>query len=131
MKTYRSTKDIAATIREALKRELPKYKFSVTVEYFSGGSAINLALMSGPKQVLANGKGYEQLNEYTLMDPSRRMPDYGPQLTKEGERVMRKACELLSAEHWDKSEPMIDYFCTNFYKHVAVGKWNRPYEVKP
>lgn len=130
MSTYRSPKEIAVTIREALKKELPSWKFSVTVKNYD---SITVALMSGPKPVTVDGKGYAQLNHYTLLDGSSFRPDRlnnGCYLTHVGWDVMRKAAEILSREHWDKSEIQIDYFCCNFYRHLDIGKWDKWYQVK-
>lgn len=155
MNGYRSTKDIAATVRAELKKQLPKWKFSVTVQSYSGGSSIALALMQGPEQVVEahhewipslrehlrvpyadeyGFSGYAQLNHYQLMssnerDQALRLTN-GEYLTPKGWEVMKKATEILSQEHWDKSDAQTDYFCTNFYRHVNVGRWDKPYRVK-
>lgn len=128
----KTTKEIAASVREQLKKELPGWKFSVRFESFSGGSSINLSLMSGPEQVMV-GSGYAQLNQYTFKDsPTAYGRDYhnnGVQLTPKGWEVMRAAVAILSADHWDKSDIQTDYFCTNFYMHVEIGRWDRDYQV--
>lgn len=43
-----TTKDIAGKIRIELKEKYPTHKFSVRIESFSGGSAINLCIMESP-----------------------------------------------------------------------------------
>ena len=124
------TKEIAATVRKELKEALPGWKFSVVYESYSGGSAINLSLMEGPEAV---GSGYAQLNHYDLIRHTYdQRPAYNmqTQLNAKGWEVMKKATELLAQYHWDKSDAMVDYFCCNFYMHVAIGKWNKPYEIR-
>lgn len=164
MNTYRSTKDIAALVRETLKKELPAWKFSVRVQNYSCGSSITLSLMSGPEQVVearyqhvhsfprAGAQpeeyqfkipyteqqpfpGYAQLNHYQLEADNQGERELrlsnGEYLTPLGWSVMKKANEILSAEHWDKSDAQTDYFCCNFYRHLEVGQWNKDYQVKP
>lgn len=46
-----ATKDIAKNIRDYVKAVYPNYKFSVTTESFSGGSAIEVALMETPVEL--------------------------------------------------------------------------------
>lgn len=153
MSSYRGTKEIAATIRQELKKQLPAWKFSVTMDSYSGGSSITVALMSGPERVVEARReyvfgrdhvrlpytaeypfpGYAQLNHYQLLnndgfEQAKRLSN-GEYLTETGWEVMRKAAQILSFEHWDKSDSMTDYFCTNFYRHVHIGKWNKDYEV--
>lgn len=147
---YHSTKDIAKAVREQLKKELPQWKFSVTVESYSGGSSITLSVMAGPKQIVEahhdwqKGRieytpdnpfsGYAQLNHYQLLsslasDQEKRLTN-GEYLTPQGWKMLRKAAQILSAEHWDKSDSQVDYFNTNFYRHVQIGKWDKSYEVR-
>jgi hypothetical protein len=36
---------------------------------------------------------------------------------------------LKSADWYDRTNSMIDYFDTAYYADINVGKWNQPYEV--
>ena len=132
MSNYRSTKDVAATVRESLKRELPNWKFSVRVESYSGGSSIHLSLMQGKEEVLVGGTGYAQLNQYTFGNKGLNTYPWnnGAQLTPAGWEVMAEATKILGREHWDKSDAQIDYFNCAFYMHIEIGQWNKPYQVK-
>ncbi len=64
---YISTSDVKM-IREALKVEFPKHRFSVTKE--SGGLSVNVAVVKGPSNLLADigeswdGAGYQDINHY-------------------------------------------------------------------
>lgn len=129
------TKEIAASVRQELKETLPLWKFSVQIERFAGGSAINLALMSGPDEVLV-GSSYAQLNKYAFVVGApyvRQGENYinnGNILTPAGFEVMNKATAILSKYHRDDSNYSTDFFSCNFYMHIAIGKWNKGYEVK-
>lgn len=146
--SYLSTKDISAKVRNELKRVLPDWKFSVQMKSFAGGSSITLALMSGPEEVMgewpegSNGRewgsarpGYAQLNPISFGSQGRfygkdELISNGYQLTPKGWEVMEIATKILSADHWDKSDVMSDYFSCNFYMHVDIGKWDRNYEIR-
>jgi hypothetical protein len=130
MTGYRSLTDIAKTVRQSLKAELPDWKFSVTTKLYSGGGSITLALMSGPEEVTIDGKGYAQLNHYNFTSRPDRLNN-GCYLSHAGWDVMKKATEVLAREHWDKSDAQIDYFCCAFYMHVEIGKWDVPYRLTP
>lgn len=128
-----STKEVAANVRDELKKALPGWKFSVTYQSFAGGSAIDLALMAGPEDVQVSGEGYHQLNQYCFMGDRgliTRPWNNGAQLTEKGWDVMEQATKILAAYHWDQSDAQIDYFCCNFYMRISIGKWNKPYTTK-
>jgi hypothetical protein len=130
MNDYRSLKDIAKTVRENLKAELPQWKFSVRVD---NHIAISLSLMSGPYQVLESGDGYAELNPYTFLNNygygREEKQSNGAQLTFFGFNAMDDATKILAREHWDKSDTQTDYFCCAFYMHVNIGRWDKDYKV--
>ena len=35
----------------------------------------------------------------------------------------------MNSYNYDDSDGMVDYFNTNFYGYVHIGKWDKPYEV--
>lgn len=144
-----NTKEIAKQIRTDLKT-MKGYKFSVRTEYFSGGSAIHLNVMNSPIKLIRTmpeipeyinpeinytrsqiedmqGNNYHQLNEYQLRD------EYNPEswcngvfLTEAGHNDLMKIVKIGKKEHWDKSDISVDYFHTNFYFHISLGKWDKP-----
>lgn len=127
-----SLKEIAAEVRWQLKRDLPLWKFSVQVRRYE---AIDLTLMAGPAHVLADSTiGHAQLNHYAFLGKdfpkADRLISNGYILTSKGWDVMSKATHILAAYHWDKSDIQADYFNCNFYIHVNIGKWDRPFEVR-
>lgn len=127
---YIGTKEIAAKVRAELKAALPGWKFSVTYESFAGGSSIDLRLVSGPEEVIVSGSE-GSLNHYDfLRDWGDRPKSNGVVLTDKGWEVMATATKALEKYHWDDSDARVDYFHCNFYMHVAIGKWDKPYTVK-
>lgn len=102
-------------IRELLKSEFPKYKFSV-----SGGNSLSLqvAIMSGPEDfssVLGEWKSID-INQYHLYQYGRF------------EKLFTKMFKAMKSQNWfDKSDSMTDYFHTAYYMSLSIGKWNKPY----
>lgn len=86
-------KDIAKLVRTDLKQAYPDYKFSVRIERFSMGQAINVEVFN------------------TGVD--NRWED-------EGRALQQKLEKIIDAYSYDNSDPMTDYFHTRFYSHVYI-----------
>ena len=138
---YISTEEVKH-IRNALKAEMPEYKFSVTKD---GHYGVRIAFMEGKawkphtsidrytgEGVVWTGEGYHQLNHKWAVD------FYGEENGKIIEKVVKiaKTAPLgkggLNSDGWyDKSDAMTDYFDIAFYIWVNIGKWDKPYKVVP
>ena len=121
---YISTSDVKM-IREALKEEFPKYRFSVSKG--SGGLSVNVAVVKGPSNLLADigetwaGAGYQDINHYHTHMYGEHESFF--------DSVVQTIKTAPSRQWYDKSDAMIDYFDTAFYMHVSVGKYGKPYEM--
>lgn len=114
--------EIAKRTRESLKKEFPNLTFSVTKESFSGGSSMSVILMKGNfNPFVDSDEEYVQLNKNSI--------DRDERLTDEAKRVMTRAAEIAQIYNWDNSDPMTDYFDVNYYLHIGIGKWDKPYEM--
>jgi hypothetical protein len=123
-------KEIAKTIRQELKKAHPECKFSVRIERFAGGAAIDVYLMSGPfLPFTLEGKMHGQVNQYQLSAGYEAYVARFGSLTEEAFNVVASAVEIGNRENWDNSNAMIDYFDVNYYFSIAVGKWDKKYEV--
>ncbi|MCI9976483.1 hypothetical protein JY742_10160 [Clostridioides difficile] len=120
---YLSTKDIAKIIRQYVKEIYPTYKFSVTTTSFSGGSSISVSLMEAPSNIFNEGleKDYIQINHYNISSDDR--------LNSIGKSVLNDVYSQLQSYNYDDSDAMIDYFDTNFYIDINVGKWDKAFKV--
>ena len=131
-----TTKEIAKRVRAYLKKQFPDCKFSVRAKYFSGGSELSIALMGAPFEAfLENPVGYAQLNHFTLLHD---YPDYdnpnaplcnGRKLTREAWELLRDVTKFALSFNRDDSEPMLDYYDTNFYFDLSIGRWDKPFKV--
>jgi hypothetical protein len=121
-----SKKDIAKIMREYVKNVYPTWKFSIRMD---GYNSIHISVMEAPidlftsegREGLYNGKAHEQINHYYI-DGDSRITDYC-------KMVLKDIYSMLSSYNFDDSDSSIDYFHTNFYITLQIGKWNRPFEV--
>lgn len=150
-----STTDIAKIIRQQLKKEYPNCKFSIRSEYYSMGSSIHICLISAPFEVFpdnvpdldhpvaeinrfagylkeAREKGYTQLNQYQFKYnwKDEQINNCTP-LTEKVWSCMKRVYQIATEYNYDDSDAQIDYFSTNFYLHLNIGKWNKPFVVLP
>ncbi len=136
---YKDIKEIAKEIRKQVKKEFPTCKFSVSIERYSGGQSLNVALMEAPFECFANDTDvngnpedgdYAQLNEYQLRrDYNDVLICNGTYLTREAWDVMKRTDEIQGEYNWDKSDRQSDYFNVNYWYHSAIGKWNKAFQV--
>jgi hypothetical protein len=125
---------IADRVRAQLKAELPECKFSVTTTHFSGGRELRISLSEAPFQMFNDPElKHAQLNEYQFGEGKTgegiSCLNNGERLTPQGWEVMNKASIIGQAENWDKSDPQSDYFNVNYWFHIAVGQWDKPYKI--
>lgn len=130
--------ELTANIRAALKKEYPEWKFSVT---HSNGSSrsVTVALMSGPRDVYVKNEltpGNTQVNHYYIDHYSQAYANEWPQLphhvilTDEAVTMLKRVSEISNKTNWNRSDIQSDYFDVNFYFHLDIGKWDKPYTVK-
>lgn len=109
---YISTEEVKK-IRESLKKELPEFKLSVCRE---NGHALCVHLMAGPVKF---PQSYDQVNHFHYRN------HYEGDALKVLDRVMGTidALHPRKIEHEDSDYGSIP----NYYLHLQVGKWNKPY----
>ena len=128
-------KETAKEVRQTLTKEYPACKWSVRIERFSGGQEMKVALLAAPFEAFArdvdcNGnkvKGYTQLNQYQFSSPDDDNRNNGAYLTREAWDCMAEAYKIASRDNWDKSDPQTDYFNVNYWLHLEIGNWDRPF----
>ncbi len=128
---HRDIAEIAKEVRANLKAEFPACKFSVTIERYSMGRSLTVALMEAPFPVLEDthhwSKGHAQLNEYTLKNEYTDGKNNGAILTREAWDVLAKASKIGNATNWDDSDMMTDYYSVNYSFSIYVGKWDKAF----
>lgn len=144
-----SLKEIATKLRERVKKEMPDIKWSITIEHYSMGQSLHISLMEAPfeaiicqrRRVFKNGqeeweesqpeKQSAQLNHYTFREGYEHTEgcSNGTKLTRKAWNVLSLVSGYATSFNFDDSDSQIDYFHTNFYLHLNIGKWDKPFVV--
>lgn len=138
-------KDITKAIREYAKKQYPKFKFSVTTPHYS---SINIDLMAGPVSPFAtpdadkvslahinnNWGGVEAVVEgwkNNILTGRHSVNHHWLQndykLTDEAKAMFEDIKNFAQSYNYDDSDSMTDYFDTNFYLSMGIGKWDKPF----
>jgi hypothetical protein len=126
-------------IAKALKPILAKYKVKGSLSVRNHMSIV-LILKSGAIDFIGNSNrvcgndfyqvargfkpndtGYDQVNPYWIKD---HYDGFAKDFLTEA------LAALKSADWYDESDAMTDYFNTAYYVDINIGKWNKPYEVE-
>jgi len=135
MREYKDIKLIAKEVKQELTRQYPDCQWSTRIERFSGGQALNVTLMTAPFEAFAKDKdcngnpirGYAQLNQYRFQRPNDENVNNGAYLTKEAWECMANAYKIASRDNWNNSDPQADYFDVNYWLHLEIGRWDKPF----
>lgn len=107
---YISSEDVAS-IRKQVKATFPSFKFSVTKQHHS---SVNVVILEGPLDF----SGECSINEYYLERISN------PHLRAMVDRIFEIIRTVKSVDYRETG----DYGRQpNYYAHVSVGKWDKPY----
>lgn len=150
-------KDIAREVKRQLIKEFPGCMFSVTIERYSMGQSLHISLMKSNFKVIRDfneiseraisdyanrdytieqlkemqSKNYHQLNEYSFRDEyDHDNWNNGVFLTREGHKLFKQVCEIINHYNYDDSDSQTDHFDVNFYLHLNIGQWNKPYVLE-
>ena len=141
-----TTKDISKLVRKELKALYPDCKFSITTDY----NQINVCLMSADNtpfeidnnidyNLLAcrdNWRNAEQLqNDFE----SIRRESYlqvnhfhiktASLLNEKSKELFTMIKDILDSFNFNDSDCYTDYFHSNFYVNLAVGKWDKRFTI--
>jgi hypothetical protein len=107
-------KAIRAEIKSAVKSgALPKAKYSVRCQSYSGGGSIDVAI-ANVEQV-----GFELYNQELLAKDRANEWNAGiPWMAESAMELVRKVEAIVKAYNFDGSDSMTDYFHVNFYGSV-------------
>jgi len=115
---YISTEEVKEK-RNLIKKTFPKFKISVTRQH---GSSINVYVLAGPIDLIPDSKKkYEQVNHYYIKEHYEDQPETRDFLLKLYDIVNSKnGLEVYDGDYG---------YVPNFYTHIAIGQWDRPYKV--
>ena len=117
-----SAPEIKELVRRWLKETYPRYSFSVRRE---GYSSIHIRLMKADFEAFTreSGKVQGDINHYNIQSSDS--------LTDRAKEVMTNVRDFVMSYNYDESDPMTDYFHTNFYLTLGIGSYKQPYKVEP
>ena len=126
-----STTEIAARIRAEIKAEvkagrLPRGKYSVTRDYYSMGSSIDIEVRELPEAfgpILNPPRIRHELEHpHTWVSTVGKLPqDDARILSPKATALQEKLESMLSAYNYDGSDSMTDYYHVNFSAHVRFA----------
>ncbi len=121
-----SRKEIAAEVRNKLKKAFPDCEVSVTLGKGSSRKIL-VTLMSAPFDVWGRGSdirdiknGYRSVNHFYINNEP---------ITKKAMEFFNTALMFLKEYHYDHSNPQIDEFNTNFYIDFSIGRYDKPFRL--
>jgi len=96
---------------------------------------LHVALISAPFDAFVESESdreYLQVNQYQFNDEYEDVAasNNGTRMTREAWDCMKKVAKVSDSFNFDDSDGQIDYFHTNYYLHLYVGKWSKPYQKK-
>ena len=110
--SYISPKEITANIRKELKAQFPNFKFSVTRKDYN---SISVAIMKGDHDF---GTTHEQVNHYQVSS----------HWTGQNREILEKIVNICTMDRYITSEDADYGNIPNYYLHISIGKWDKPYE---
>ncbi len=120
--TGQSGREVTELVRKWLKQTYPDYTFSVQCHDYN---SIHIRLIKADFEAFVLGGKYKasaDLNRYHL--------DKDEDLTDRAKEVMTNVKDYAMSYNYDASDPMTDYFHTNFYLHLGIGNSRRPYKIE-
>lgn len=113
--------EIVELTRTWLKETYPRYRFSVRRE---NCHSIHVRLMKADFEAFTkeSGKVQDEINHYNIASDKS--------LTDRAKEVMTNICDFVMSYNFDDSDPMTDYFNTNFYLTLGIGSYKQPYKVE-
>ena len=79
-------------------------------------------------------KSIENFKNTTIRDKHHQVNNYYVKddtcLTEEAKSVINLALNIINSYNFDDSDSQIDYFHTNFYTYMSIGKWDKPFQIK-
>ena len=140
-----SMADLAVIFRAYVKKHWPQCRFSVTRKHYD---SFYIALMQAPfspwcdledPEVKWEIERRKQENPY--YDPEHPMKKGNKQinhyhiesdllLSPAAKTLFKDICAFVQSYNFDYSDSQTDYFHTNFYLNLEIGRWNKPFVQK-
>lgn len=123
-----STTEVAKLVRKEIREKYPAkkgWRISVTRDYFSMGSSIDISVKDAPIQLynkefasMAQAGKWEEIRNRQY--PSVHPDDSLKEMTPEGELLLDTLKRIAEQYNYNDCDGMIDYFNVNFWVNVGV-----------
>jgi len=140
-------RDIAPIIRGYIKDVYPTWRFSVVQEHYSGGCGLYVTLTEAPENIFLEEKikssprssGEYRSNEdaatickqLNSTSSIQNWEWYYDWMSDKAKEVLKDIEALVNSFRYDDSDARVDYFSTNFYPHLYIGKYKKPLKIVP
>ena len=126
--------------RIALKALNKEYGVKATLSG-KGGLCLNLTVAEGSIDFLNNycetiaskrtHRDVDQTIAWVKLEQGIQINHYylDNQFTGKALEYLEKAKEIMSVDHWDKSDVQSDYFHCAYYMNMRVGSYNKAYKL--
>jgi hypothetical protein len=112
---------IKELVAAKIKQEFPKYRFSLRIRR-GGSGVIYITWLKGDfNPFVDTNETHLDINHYYIQDDKR--------ITQKAKDVMQRVKDITDEYNWDNSDAMTDYFDVNFYLHLNIGSYDKPFEV--
>lgn len=134
------SEEVITKARTALKALNKEYGVKATLSG-KGGLCLNLTVAEGSIDFINNycatiaskriHRDAEQTVAWVKLEQGIQVNHYylDTQFTGKALEYMEKAKDIMSADHWDKSDSQSDYFHCAYYMNMRVGRWNKGYKL--
>jgi hypothetical protein len=147
--------EVAKTIKQRLKKLYPYCKFSIQTQFYSMGSSLHISVMETNFKIVIDSEeisevaflryareGYRTREELKEIQKSKHYQlagigqneiydsnvwNNGVFLTEKGFNLIKEITKLSNNFNYDDSDSQTDYFDVNFYLHLNIGKWDKPF----
>ena len=146
-------KEISKMVKKQLNDEYPNTKFSVSIQRYSMGRSLHISIMLSDIQIIRKFEDIPQeilkpyLDDGRTPDQLKRMQEsnhhqvhvnsndeYTPKywcngvfLTEQGFNLLKRITQISDQYNYDNSDPQSDYFHVNYYLHLNIGQYDKPY----
>lgn len=139
-KIHLGMKEIAKRVRTRLKEEFLWCTFSVT----KSTNSLRISLLSAPFEAFVSEIGDMSTNGLSLPYEQKKNLEYmkekghsqvnhfyiqtSPFYTDECKNVLQRVKDITDEYNYDNSDSQSDYFDVNFYLHLSIGEWDKPFQ---
>ena len=107
-------------IRTQIKKEFPKFKFSITKRHHS---SVDVTILSGPIEMIT--KDFKNRNDGVNHFYIKENYESTPEIRD----VLLHIYAIMNEGNGTESQDGDYGRIPNFYTGISIGQWNKPYEV--